>query len=47
MHISIRKYKLTSQDPKTRGELARQINETSCLKSAKPLGSCRITQSMR
>jgi hypothetical protein len=27
MHISIRKYKLTSQDPKTRGELARQINE--------------------
>ena len=27
MHISIRKYKLTSQDPKTRGELTRQIND--------------------
>ena len=27
MHISIRKYKLNSQDAKTRGELARQIND--------------------
>ena len=27
MYISIRKYKLTSQDPKTRGELTRQIND--------------------
>ena len=27
MYISIRKYKLTSQDAKTRGELTRQINE--------------------
>jgi len=27
MYISIRKYQLTSQDPKTRGELTRQIND--------------------
>ena len=27
MYISIRKYKLTSRDAKTRGELTRQINE--------------------
>lgn len=27
MFISIRKYKLTSQDPKARGELTRQIND--------------------
>ena len=27
MYISIRKYKLTSQDAKTRGELTRQIND--------------------
>jgi len=27
MYISIRKYKLTSQDAKTRSELTRQINE--------------------
>jgi hypothetical protein len=27
MFISIRKYKLTSQDAKTRGELTRQIND--------------------
>ena len=27
MYVSIRKYKLTSQDPKTRGELTRQIND--------------------
>jgi hypothetical protein len=27
MSISIRNYKLTSQDPKTRGELTRQIND--------------------
>ena len=46
MYISIRKYKLTSRDTKTRGELTRQINELSCLKLAKPLGSCRTTQSM-
>ena len=27
MYISIRKYKLTSRDAKTRGDLTRQINE--------------------
>jgi hypothetical protein len=38
MYISIRKYKLNSQDAKTRGELTRQINEVFAPQISKASG---------
>ena len=46
MYISIRKYKLISQDAKTRGELTRQINDLFLPEISKAPGSCRTMRSM-
>jgi hypothetical protein len=45
MHISIRECKLTSQDPKTQGELTRQTNDLFLPQISKAPG-CRTTQSL-